>query len=108
MEETEDLLNFDAFFADAEILYLHEDCDGFDCPPPVFSLPPPPRPPWLASPPSCQETQGDIHSQDSCDNILIIDSQVQLEETFHNLIIVAVCSAVLVIILVFLVACIWR
>ena len=97
--------DWDAFFADAP--YLEPGCDGFDCPPPVFSLPPPPRPPWLASPPSCQET-GDVHSQDSCDNILIIDNQVQLEETFHNLIIVAVCSAVLVIILVFLVACIWR
>jgi len=80
------------------------DCHDLHCPPPLFSLPPPPRPPWLEDPETCQESS----AEESCDNILIIDSQVHLKETFHNLIIIAVCAAILVILLVFLVACIWR
>lgn len=83
---------------------LQTDCNELDCPPSIFELPPPPRPPWLEDLQTCQERT----TSESCDNILIIDSQVHLEETFHNLIIIAVCAAILVILLVFLVACIWR
>ena len=68
----------------------------------MFTLPSPPRPPWL--------DQGySSHSpHESCDNILIIDSQVQLQETFQNLTIIAVCAAFLVIMLVVTTAVIWR
>jgi len=100
--ETIDDENFASFFQDAP--YIQFECDTEDCPPPLFSLPPPPRPPWLEDPETCQESS----AEESCDNILIIDSQVHLKETFHNLIIIAVCAAILVILLVFLVACIWR
>ena len=92
--------NFEAFFADAPYL-LHEEGEGA---PPPFSLPPPPRPPWLDLEDACAESS----PIETCDNIIIIDSQVHLEETFQNLIIIAVCSALLVIMLVFSVACIWR
>ena len=91
--------NFEAFFADAPYL-LQEEGEGA---PPPFSLPPPPRPPWLE-----EETCTESSPIETCDNIIIIDSQVHLEETFQNLIIIAVCSALLVIMLVFSVACIWR
>ena len=101
MELTNDE-NFDSFIQDST--YLEYQCINEDCPPPIFELPPPPRPPWLEDLENCQERT----NSDSCDNILIIDSQVHLEETFHNLIIIAVCAAILVILLVFLVACIWR
>jgi len=92
--------NFEAFFADAPYL-LEEEGEGA---PPPFALPPPPRPPWLDLEESCAESS----PIETCDNIIIIDSQVHLEETFQNLIIIAVCSALLVIMLVFSVACIWR
>lgn len=98
MEDPEDDANFEAFFADAPYLHLEEEVGA----PPPFVLPPPPRPPWLEE--GCPESS----ALDSCDNIIIIDSQVHLEETFQNLIIIAVCSALLVIMLVFSVACIWR
>ena len=102
--ETIDDENFASFFQDAP--YIQFECDTEDLAPcsPLFSLPPPPRPPWLEDPETCQESS----AEESCDNILIIDSQVHLKETFHNLIIIAVCAAILVILLVFLVACIWR
>ena len=102
MEEAEDMLDLDFW---SEALYLQTDCNDLDCPPPLFDLPPPPRPPWLdPEDESCSESS----EYESCENIVIIDSQAHLEETFHNLIIIAVCSAILVILLVFLIACIWR
>ena len=99
MEDPEEDANFEAFFADAPYLHYEEE-EGA---PPPFLLPPPPRPPWLE-----EEGCPEASALDSCDNIIIIDSQVHLEETFQNLIIIAVCSALLVIMLVFSVACIWR
>merc|ERR1712117_489656 len=103
MEGSDDIFNLDEVWSEA--LYLQSDCDyDEDCPPPLFELPPPPRPPWLDPDASCDDSS----EYESCENIVIIDSQVQLETTFNNLIIIAVCSAVLVILLVFLVACIWR
>ena len=105
MEETEDD-NFESFFADAP--FLDFDCDEPDCPPPVWSLPPPPRPPWLSESDG-QDSCSDSGSEfESCENILILDTGASIQHTFHNLVIIAVCSAILVILLVFLVACIWR
>lgn len=93
--------DFDSFFADAP--YLQTSChDSSSCPPPMFTLPAPPRPPWLEQGCSSQSPH------ESCDNILIIDSQVQLQETFQNLTIIAVCAAILVIMLVVTTAVIWR
>ena len=97
-----DILDLDSVWSPPFL--FQADCHDLHCPPPLFSLPPPPRPPWLEDPETCQESS----AEESCDNILIIDSQVHLKETFHNLFIIAVCAAILVILLVFLVACIWR
>lgn len=104
MEDPDDA-DFDSFFLDAP--YIQFDCHGRDCLPPLFTLPPPPRPPWMEeTKESCSDLE--VSAFESCDNIIIIDSHIQLEETFQNLIIIAVCSTLLVIMLVFSVACIWR
>ena len=102
MEDPQEMFDFDSAWSEA--LYLAADCQEDDCPPPPFHLPPPPRPPWLEPPDSCSDSS----EFESCENIVIIDNGVHLEQTFQNLIIIAVCSAILVILLVFLVACIWR
>ena len=97
-----DLFSLDSAWSEA--LYLELDCDDpSSCPPPLWALPPPPRPPWLS------EDSCDSGSEfESCENILILDTGAGIQHTFHNLVIIAVCSAILVILLVFLVACIWR
>ena len=61
---------FSDFFLDAP--YLDITCDNGDCPPPLFLLPPPPRPPDLAA-----EGCPALSPYESCDNIVIIDSQVK-------------------------------
>ena len=69
-------------------------------PPPLWSVPPPP--PWLSP------SEADCSGAGGCSRLSMVDTQVQLQHTFHNLVIIAVCSALLVITLVFLTACIWR
>ena len=86
---------------------MTDDCDEDLCAPPVFDLPPPPPPPWSSSS-SSSESEECSEEFDQCENIVIIDSGVNLEQTFQNLIIIAVSSAILVILIVFIVACIWR
>ena len=71
-------------------------------PPPLWSVPPPPPPPWLSP------AEADCSGAGGCSRLSMVDTQVQLQHTFHNLVIIAVCSALLVITLVFLTACIWR
>ena len=71
-------------------------------PPPLWSVPPPPPPPWLSP------SEADCSGAGGCSRLSMVDTQVQLQHTFHNLVIIAVCSALLVITLVFLTACIWR
>jgi hypothetical protein len=66
--------DLDQFFDGAP--YLEEGCA--DCPPPLFLLPPPPRPPHLS-----QEDCPLVSSIDTCDNILIVDSQVRRFQTHY-------------------------
>ena len=76
------------------------DCAG--CPPPLFHLPPPPRPPWLddlegedcADTPSLHERLSQL---ETCDNLLIFKSSSEWEETFHGVAVVVVCALVLVL-----------
>ena len=99
--DSEEDPDFDSFFADAP--YLLSPCqDDPSCPPPLFTMLAPPRPPWMEQ--GCPANS----PHESCDNILIIDSQIQLQETFQNLTIIAVCAAILVIMLVITTAVIWR
>ena len=105
MEETDDD-NFETFFADAPFLgsecSVEEEEEGCGPPPPLWSVPPPPPPPWLSP------SEADCSGAGGCSRLSMVDTQVQLQHTFHNLVIIAVCSALLVITLVFLTACIWR
>ena len=105
MEETDDD-NFETFFADAPFLgsecSVEEEEEGCGPPPPLWSVPPPPPPPWLSP------AEADCSGAGGCSRLSMVDTQVQLQHTFHNLVIIAVCSALLVITLVFLTACIWR
>ena len=77
MDDGSDLL--EDYFLDLpgylESSYLEESavCQDGDCPPPLFLLPPPPRPPEMGE--SCSS----LSPYESCDNIIIIDSQVIID-----------------------------
>jgi len=86
------------------------DCP--DCPPPEFHLPPPPRPPWMEELDDCDaEGQTDVRLSDilqhssTCDSNLVDnlvsvnDTQSYLEDTFHSIAVIVVCSVILVILL---------
>ena len=67
LDELED--GFKDLFYDS--VFLEDlECDGPSCPPPLFLVPPPPRPPELGE--GCPA----LSPYESCDNIVIIDSQV--------------------------------
>ena len=68
MEDGDDLEDLEDFYLD--LPFLETFCQDGDCPPPLFLLPPPPRPPELGE--SCST----LSPYESCDNIIIIDSQV--------------------------------
>ncbi len=71
MDDGDPLL--DEYFLDLPAGFLEEPvCQNQDdCPPPLFLLPPPPRPPEMGD--SCSS----LSPYESCDNIIIIDSQVK-------------------------------
>ena len=71
MDDGDPLL--DEYFLDLPAGFLEEPvCQNQDdCPPPLFLLPPPPRPPEMGD--SCSS----LSPYESCDNIIIIDSQVR-------------------------------
>ncbi len=90
------------------------DCDG--CPPPFFDLPPPPKPPFLDESP-CEEVEkpglGTVlrpvnSPYEYCDNPVIIDSRLHLENDLLNILAIVI-SAVVLVFLILLGACIvWR
>ena len=95
----------ESFFADQSLLFGNEDlwnCDG--CPPPVFDLPPPPRPPWLEDLDDCgskaDSSLSEMLSQvETCDNTIIRDSQTLFDDTFHSVAVIVVSAIVLVLVL---------
>ena len=76
-----DLFSLDSAWSEA--LYLELDCDESSlCPPPVWALPPPPRPPWLSEPEPGQDSCSDSGSEfESCENILILDTGAGIQHT---------------------------
>ncbi len=81
--------------------YFNSDgCGGVDgCsfaadPPPVFDLPPPPRPPWLDELDDCDAKEA-VAVLESCDNTLIVDA-TDFESTFHSIAVVVVCAIIVV------------
>ena len=97
--------NDERIFSDEDLLLGNADeawnCDG--CPPPVFNLPPPPRPPWLEDLDDCG-SKGSItlsemlSSVESCDNTIIRDSHTLFEDTFHSVAVIVVSAIVLVMV----------
>lgn len=91
------------------------DCDG--CPPPYFDLPPPPKPPFLDETP-CEEVVDAVDGSavlrpvsspyEVCDNPVIIDSRLHFENDLLNILVIVI-SAVVLVFLILLGACIvWR
>jgi hypothetical protein len=94
----------DSLFADEDLLFAGDaawNCDG--CPPPVFNLPPPPRPPWLEDPDDCGSKDPSLSAMlsqlESCDNPLIRDSHTLFEDTFHSVAVIVVSAVVLVMVI---------
>lgn len=83
------------------------DCDG--CPPPYFDLPPPPRPPWLDDPDSCDEDNGNgvVNPYETCDNPVIVFRDLESGDLL-NIILIVICSLVLVTVVIIVAVVIWR
>ena len=88
------------------------DCDG--CPPPFFELSPPPRPPFLDDGDHCSSGSGSSHQSpyESCDNIgvpvIVVDSGLGLEGDLLNVLVIVI-SALVLVLLALLAAClVWR
>jgi hypothetical protein len=96
MDDTENL------FFDESLLFGDSswDCEG--CAPPIFDLPPPPRPPWLEDLEDCDSKPSisDVLSQlETCDSTVIRDHQTLFDDTFHSIAVIVVSAIVLVVIL---------
>ena len=93
-----------SLFSDEGLLFGSEEswnCDG--CPPPVFNLPPPPRPPWLEDLDDCGSNEASLSEMlgqlETCDNTIIRDSHTLFEDTFHSVAVIVVSAIVLVLVL---------
>ena len=99
-------------------------------PPPIFDIPPPPRPPW--GDPNCDENDlrsrpltsdqdgslgqgsrshltGEDFIQDSCDiHPLVIDSHFYLGESLFTILVIVICSCILVGIILVVACVIYR
>ena len=83
--------------------------DSLQPPPPLFDLPPPPRPPWEDESEDCldqrpllpgQESErypSHVYDFQSCDiNSFVIDSHFYFGENLFTLLIIVICSCILV------------
>ena len=104
MEELDDDISFEHLLS----FTMFSDCDiaaGEFCAPPIFDLPPPPRPPWLGDVIPCSDS--------TCPNDPVVhsitrNSDEQWSGMFHNVITVVVAFISIVISLLVLVAFIIR
>lgn len=80
-----------------------DDCSTFAdfCAPPLFDLPPPPRPPWLDDIDNCADIG-------LCPSDPIVDSIDNVHGVFHSVITVIVAAAAIVISLILMAVFIWR
>ena len=81
-------------------LELFMQCDMEVCPPPIFDLPPPPPPPWMDMPPDC--------GRGGCGNAPHVSSLNHVQEIFHSISIIIVCSLIIVITIMLAALLIWR
>lgn len=95
----------DRVFSDGRALW--EDC-GDGCAPPLFDLPPPPRPPWLEDLEDCGGAGTGPAHLDTCDTTLIRDHQTLFDDTFHSVAVIVVSAVVLVLVLLVAAVTIFR
>ncbi|XP_065221642.1 uncharacterized protein pxb isoform X2 [Planococcus citri] len=69
------------------------ECDCPGPPPPLFKIPPPPRPPFLSEVADCSEVT--IADYESCDNMPVIDAGYHSNPAIPTLTILVICSALL-------------
>ena len=88
--------------------YSSWDCDG--CPPPYFDLPPPPRPDFLEDADYCSSSGSGGSPYDSCElqPVVVIDSQLHLENDLLNLLLIVISALVLVVVILVIAVVIWR
>ena len=75
-------------------------CTGYAAdPPPVFDLPPPPRPPWLEDLEGCEEeSETPLRQLETCENTvpLAMGEGGDFESAFHSVAVVVVCALLVV------------
>ena len=82
---------------------LSADCDDTLCGPPIFDLPPPPRPPWL------EDIEGGCwDNAQACDNTPIVSSLDNFQDIFHSVSIIVVSSIIIVISILLAAVILWR
>ncbi len=90
------------------------DSKCLNCAPPTFDLPPPPRPPWLEELEDCSDnpTKEEILDQlESCEHNTLFfmeGGDARLEDAFHGVAVVLVCSLVLVMLVLTIGVTIYR
>ena len=85
---------------DFDLLWDVSQCSDL-CAPPVFDLPPPPRPPWLEDVVDCSE-------DGLCPADPIVNSIDNVQDIFHSVITVVVAATAIVISLILIAVIIWR
>jgi len=74
-------------------LELFMQCDMEVCPPPIFDLPPPPRPPWL-------EDLDDCSTVGVCPNDPIVNTLHDVNGLFHSVITIVAAAVAIVVSLI--------
>jgi len=94
---------FDLSSFDSLLLGMDECDDELFCGPPIFDLPPPPRPPWL------DDLEGGcLDSAVACDNTPIVSTINNFQDIFHSVSIIVVSSIIIVISILLAAVVFWR
>ena len=74
-------------------------CGHASDPPPVFDLPPPPRPPWLEDLESCEDSGSPLRQLETCENVdaTAMMGEGDFESAFHSVAVIVVCAVLVVI-----------
>ncbi|XP_054263139.1 uncharacterized protein LOC128986677 [Macrosteles quadrilineatus] len=82
------------------------ECDCPGPPPPVFHLPPPPRPPFLHEVADCTETPMEI---ETCDAMTVIDAnEYHSSPAMPPLVVIVICALLIISLLLVATALVWK
>ncbi|XP_046688040.1 uncharacterized protein LOC124373735 [Homalodisca vitripennis] len=82
------------------------ECDCPGPPPPVFHLPPPPRPPFLHEVADCSEAP--LLDLETCDAMPVIDAEYHSSPAMPPLAVIVICSLLLLAMLLVATALVWK